>query len=180
MVRLGSRRLFGKSLGLIEAMNEIASILFFAVMLLMTGDVFGRILGHPIMGTAEIVRVSIVAMLFMQLPHTFWSGRHLRTQILTKRMGPTMQAIFESIAWLFGILFFLSILMGGWGDMVTAWRINEIEGEGSVYVPVAPVRSIIIGSSALTLLVCLFKFVLNAYRIIRSYSRRLHGLPIDE
>ena len=54
-----------------SVMNAVATFWIFVIMFLMTGDVLGRVLfNRPITGTPEIVKVSIVGIVFLQIPHT--------------------------------------------------------------------------------------------------------------
>lgn len=68
---------FGK---LTATMNAIGSCLIVFIMLVMLGDIFGRFLfNSPIRGVPEIVAMSLVAIVFLQISHTLREGRVIFT-----------------------------------------------------------------------------------------------------
>jgi len=150
-------------------MNSIATAWIFVIMFLMTGDVLGRTLfNHPITGTPEIVKISIVGIVFLQIPHTLWVGRHIRSDILLMRLSPRKRYIFESILFVVGILFFVGIIWAAWSLTVEAWQIHEYEGEGALRVPTAPIRTIILIGSAVTALMFLFRIKDNVKNLLHE------------
>jgi len=157
------------TINLSSVMNSIATAWIFVIMFLMTGDVLGRTLfNHPITGTPEIVKISIVGIVFLQIPHTLWVGRHIRSDILLTRMSARKKYIFESILFLVGILFFCGIIWAAWGLTVEAWQIHEFEGEGALRVPTAPIRTIILIGSAVTALMFLFRIIENMKNLLHE------------
>ena len=48
------------------------------------------------------------------------------------------------VSYYLGVLFFLSIAFGGFEDMIIGWNVDEREGEGSIRVPIYPVRTLIV------------------------------------
>ena len=68
---------FGK---LTATMNAIGSCLIVFIMLVMLGDIFGRFLfNKPIPGVPEIVAISLVAIVFLQIAHTLRAWRVIFT-----------------------------------------------------------------------------------------------------
>jgi len=43
-----------------------------------------------------------------------------------------------------GVWFFFSIALGAWEDMIIGWEVDEREGEGSIRVPIYPVRTLLV------------------------------------
>lgn len=65
---------------LTAAMNAVGSCLIVFVMMVMLADIFGRFLfNHPIRGVPEIVAMSLVAIVFLQIAHTLRAGRVIFT-----------------------------------------------------------------------------------------------------
>lgn len=125
-------------------------------MFLMSGDVLGRILfNHPITGTPELVKISIVGIVFMQMPHTLLKGRHIRSEIIIQRLSVKKSIWLEVLASLAGALVFIALFVSSWPATVTSWEILEFEGEGALRVPVYPIRSLILLGSALTAIIFL-------------------------
>ena len=142
----------------IALLNGIATAWTFIIMFLMTFDVLGRALfNHPITGTPELVRISIVGIVFMQIPHTFWVGRHIRSDIFLRRFSPLMREVSEIGICLFGAAVFTGIVVSSVPVTITAWRVLEYEGAGALPVPTYPIRTLIILGSALTSIIFFFR-----------------------
>ena len=134
-----------------SGLNAVATIWTFMLVFFVTADVFGRFFfDRPITGTPEIVKGSLVGLAFLYLPHTTWKNRHVRSDLLKSILGPKFKLVMEFISPLVGVAVFCLIVFTSWNDMAEAWRINECEGEGTLRVPVAPFRTILVIGSALT------------------------------
>jgi len=113
------------------------------------GDVLGRsIFSSPIRGTSEVIRNSVVAITFMQLPLAVFSGSMLRTELVSGAVGETARRVLRTLAFVLGAVMFVLIAWSSWDAAVTAYNIGEYEGEGALRVPTWPVRFILIGTSA--------------------------------
>ena len=134
-------------------LNAVATIWTFMLVFFVTADVFGRFfLDHPITGTPEIVKSSLVGLAFLYLPHTTWMNRHVRSDLLKSLLGTNFKRVMEVISPLLGVAVFCLVVFTNWTDMVDSWETGEWEGEGTLRVPVAPFRTILIVGSALTAL----------------------------
>lgn len=142
---------------IISVMNSIGTAWVFVLLVIINLDIGGRALfNHPIRGVPEIVAMSIVACVFLQIAHTLKVGRLTRSDILLNwldRRQPRLKGLLEGIYYLIGaglmaIIFKASIPFFG-----KAWRIGEYVGaEGDFMAPVWPVKLIIlIGCVAATL-----------------------------
>jgi TRAP-type mannitol/chloroaromatic compound transport system permease small subunit len=153
-----------------SVLNACASFWIFLIMFLVTGDVLGRVLlNHPITGTPEFVKVSIVGIVFMQIPHTLWMRRHIRSEILIRRVNGAARELFNVFAYLLGLSVFLAIFISTWDATVTSWQILEFEGEGAVRIPTYPIRTLILLGSAMTA-------ILYASRLFQSIRMILKNL----
>ena len=64
--------------GLLVALNYVSVILIFLMSLLVFADVVGRYLfNHPIAGTTEIVKCTIIAIVFLGIAYTLNQKRHI-------------------------------------------------------------------------------------------------------
>ena len=134
-------------------MNSIGTAWVFVLLVIINLDIVGRALfNHPVRGVPEIVALSIVACVFLQIAHTIRVGRLTRSDILLdwlQRRCPAARHFLEGLyclvgAGLMGILFKSSLPM-----FVKAWRIGEYVGaEGDFMAPVWPVRLIILAGCA--------------------------------
>lgn len=108
-------------------------------------DVVGRALfNQPLLGTAEIVKNSVVAITFLQIPLAILIGAMLRTTIILDAVGPRVRKMIELAACLLGVAFFVALAVGSYEPLLEAWRIGEYEGEGAMRVATYPVRAIVL------------------------------------
>ncbi len=148
MILLPSLRLFNR---LMSFLNMLGALWVVLIMLLITVDVTGRaFFNSPLFGVPEIVKISVVGLVWCMMAHTLKIGAHLRSTILLDRMPPGVKRWVEMLACLMGVVMFALIVYSGWDHMVEAWQVGEFEGEEPVRVPTAPVRSLVLIGAALT------------------------------
>jgi TRAP-type mannitol/chloroaromatic compound transport system permease small subunit len=133
----------------ISIMNSIGTAWVFVLLIIINLDIGGRaIFNHPIRGVPEIVAMSIVACVFLQIAHTLKVGRLTRSDILMNWLYihyPRLKLFLEGVYYFIGaglmaILFKASIPL-----FTKAWRIDEYVGaEGDFMAPVWPVKLIIL------------------------------------
>ncbi|HET9715982.1 MAG TPA: TRAP transporter small permease [Pseudolabrys sp.] len=135
--------------GLLSLLNSIGTVWIFALMVVITVDVVGRtVFTAPLPGVLELVRLSIVGIVFIQLGHTLRAGRLtradnliLKLQARVPRLGFGMQAVFE----LAGTAVFVVLFQASVPLFFRSWASGEYAGvEGYVTYPVWPVRLIIL------------------------------------
>ena len=137
--------------GLMALLNIVGAIWVVLLMLLVTVDVIGRaFFNAPLFGVPEIVKISVVGLVWCQMAHTLKIDAHLRSTTLVERLPPRVRAAIESIFFLVGAVTFALIVYSGWDNMIEAWRIGEFEGEEPVRVPTYPIRSLVLLGAALT------------------------------
>jgi TRAP-type mannitol/chloroaromatic compound transport system permease small subunit len=146
--RANPRRRFSYGF-VISVMNSIGTAWVFVLLVIINLDIGGRVLfNHPVRGVPEIVALSIVACVFLQIAHTLKVGRLTRSDILLNWLQsrhPALKHILEAVYYLVGgglmaILFKSSIPL-----FTNAWRIDEYVGaQGDFMAPVWPVKLIIL------------------------------------
>ena len=151
--------------GLLSLLNSIGTLWIFGLMVVITIDVVGRTaFNAPLPGVLELVRLSIVGIVFIQLGHTLRAGRITRSDNLIlklqqriPRLGFGLQAVFE----LAGVAIFVVLSQASLPLFIRSWQSGEYAGvEGYVTYPVWPVRLIILIGS-----VCAgIQFLLLAWR----------------
>lgn len=152
-------------------------------------DVVGRtFFATPVQGTIEIVKNSVVAITFLQMPLAIFSGSMLRTEIFSDRLGPGGRRLLRSLTYLCGAALFVLIVVASWHEAGNAWRIGEYEGEGALRVPTWPVRFLLIGSAVFAALAYLSMIWLDwtgqleeelAYPGLLSYDAEASGVMAD-
>jgi TRAP-type C4-dicarboxylate transport system permease small subunit len=153
---------------LLAGLNTLASIWVLFIVLLVSADVICRgAFNAPIPGVPEIVRFSIVGMVWLQMAYTLRSGNHLRTTLALGRMPPVAQRAVLIANSLVGVGLFALITWLGWIEMIKTWEIGAFEGEHPVRIPIWPIWGILVGGAALTAL----QFALDAVRYLREGPR---------
>ena len=136
-------------------LNVAGTLLILALMLLVNADVIGRgAFSAPISGVPEMVSMSIVAIVFLQIAQTFRKGRLTRAEALittlkahAPRLSLGVELLFAiAAAVLVWILFSASLPL-----FEKAWTRGTYEGTvGDFTAPIWPVKLIIlVGCAAL-------------------------------
>lgn len=134
-------------------LNVVAAVWLMVIAIVIFLEVTGRGVFNVFMGGDEIVTNSVPAIVFLQTPLAIRVGSMLRTTILFDHLGKAGRHLINGISYALGIVFFVGIAVGGWTDMVKGWEIGEYQGIGALEVPVYPIRTIIIFSAILIVLV---------------------------
>ena len=155
---------------LIGWMNAIGTVWIFLLMLLVNADIIGReLLLAPVRGTTELVGLSIVGIVFLQLAHTLAVGRLTRSDAVLgflcrryRRIGAAVGAVFH----LTGCVVMLIIAWASYPYLKDAIEIGDYVGAvGDFTAPTWPVRAIILIGSLVTAI----QFLLLA---VRDFARR--------
>lgn len=133
----------------VSGLNGIGSIIIFSMMVLVCLDVFLRYLFNaPIEGVTEMVELSIVCIVFLQISDAIRGGRLTRSDGLYKRLLSRSPATGHTLGLLFdlaGAAFFSAILYGSLPRLVEAWQGGYFAGNVGIFTfPVWPVRLILV------------------------------------
>jgi len=126
-------------------LNSMGTAWIFMLMLVIVTDVIGRTaFTRPLPGVPELVSLSIVAIVFLQLPHALRSGRITRVESLSDWLAahaPRFGAALQGIYSLLGAALFVALFLALQPLFERAWVNNDYVGvEGYVTYPVWPVR----------------------------------------
>ncbi len=145
------------------------AILYVAVVIvvldavIIISDVIGRILfAHPIIGTVELVRNTVVLIIFCQAPATIMEGRMLRVSAILVRLPKGGIRMVEILTCLLGISLFAALAADMWEPMIHAWRIHEMDGTINLKMPLAPVRTALVVLWIYTAIVLFYTLVRTA------------------
>jgi TRAP-type mannitol/chloroaromatic compound transport system permease small subunit len=143
--------------GIAQALNVAGSLLILALTALVGLDVAGRnLFGAPVSGVPEIVSLSIVAIVFLQIPRAVRAGRMTRSEALphwlhtrAPRLGRALDTLFDLIA----AAVVLIIVHATWPLFLRAWQRGDFVGAvGDFTAPTWPVKAVIlIGGTMLAL-----------------------------
>lgn len=147
---------------LLLALNSIGTIWIFVLMLVIIVDVFGRTLfSRPLPGVPELVSLSIVGIVFLQIAHTLRSGRITRVDSFSnwlERCFPRVGFALQGIYSLFGAILFIVLFIACRPIFVQSWISGDYAGvEGYVTYPFWPIHLILlIGCACSTVQYLLF------------------------
>lgn len=137
------------------ALNAIGTVWIFGIMILMTADVFGRnLFNMPIRGVIEIVSLSIVSIVFIQLADTLRTGKFTRADamlgaLLARR--PAAGRLLQGIFHLAGAALLATLCFASWLLLMESWENGEYLGAiGDFQAPVWIMRAVIVFGSACT------------------------------
>lgn len=145
---------------LVIGMNALGSFWVLLLVLLVTADALGRtFLNHPIQGTHEMIQISVVGIVFMQLADTIRTGRLTRADSflgLLSHARPRAGAALEGVFYVLGATF---MGIGLWGSVPLLKEAIErgsyIGNDGIFTAPVWPVKTVIVVGLA----ACLVQFL---------------------
>ncbi len=155
--------------GATVAINVAGTLLIVAIMLLIGADVLARnLFDAPISGVPEMVALSIVAIVFLQVPQTLRAERFTRsTAVLDAIRGraPRVARIMETVFDTSAILLLGALLYASWPLFTKSWQNNTFVGAlGDFTAPLWPVKLIIcIGTAML-----MAQFAARIFRLWRA------------
>jgi len=146
----------------IALLSAIGTLWIFFLMVLILIDVVGRgAFNAPLLGVPEMVRFSIVGIVFLQLPQTLRTGGLTRSDVLLApllKKRPAVGYCLQGLFHLTGSVLFVILFVTLWPIMVEAFRANDFYGSaGLIQIPTGPLYTImLIGSGAMALQFLLF------------------------
>ena len=154
---------------LLVGLNGIGSVWIFALMVLINTDAFSRTLfAAPIYGVNEMIELSIVGIVFLQLGDATRTGRLTRSDGLFRlvlRRRPTFGRLLGVLLDGLGALFMALILYGSYPLLIEAWENDYYVGiEGVFTAPKWPITAIIVVGCLATLA----QFLAFAWRYVRG------------
>ena len=170
------RKIIRGFLAWVSGLNGIGSLLIFAIMVLINVDVLSRLLlNAPISGVTELVELSIVCIVFLQISDAIRGGKLIRSDSLHARLMTRAPAAGHALAALFdlaGALFFAAILYGSIPRLLEAWRGGYYAGNVGLFtMPVWPIRLILVVGCVTAILV----FLLIAWRHLAAARKSRSG-----
>lgn len=159
------------------ALNVVGTLLIVAIMLLVNADVIGRgLLNLPVSGVPEMVSMSIVAIVFLQVAQTFRMNRLTRSDALLgalQNKRPRLRAVVELIFAVGALFIMLQLLRASWPLFVKSWVRNTFEGTiGDFTAPIWPVKLIILIGCTMLILQLIF-------HAIDALKSLIHGKPLE-
>ena len=133
----------------IRRLNAAGVVWTFAIMFLIVADIAGRnLFDAPLTGVPEMVSLSLVAAVFLQVAYAVHRDRLTRTVFFQDRLGaraPQFLQAWVIICALAGAGILLLMAVGAWPDFTRALATGEFAGVESVFtITVWPIKFIIV------------------------------------
>ena len=130
-------------------MNGAGVVWVFALTFLICADITGRTLfDRPLQAVPEIVALSLIACVFLQLAFAVDGARLTRADILlsqVRRRNAAMAGGLERFFAIAGALVLLAMTAGAWPDFVRAFRTGEFVGVEGIYtLPITPIKFVVV------------------------------------
>jgi tripartite ATP-independent transporter DctM subunit len=157
-------------------MNGAGVVWIFALTFLICADIVGRtVFDHPIHGVPEMVSLSLVASVFLQLAYAVHHSRLTQAEMLLAPLAarvPHLAARWYLVIYATAIALFALLAIGEWPDFLHAFRTSEFEGvEGIFTVPVSPIKGVIVLGS----IVVVVEYLRQLVRRYPTAMRRRHA-----
>jgi C4-dicarboxylate transporter DctM subunit len=142
---------------LVRGMNGAGVVWTFALMFLICADIVARtVFAHPIAGVTEMVSLSLVGSVFLQIAYAVRGGRLMQVEMilgpLTQRR-PALASDWRIFLLATCVAVLALIAIGAWPDFVTAFRTSEFAGvEGIFKITVWPIKLLLVAGSAVAVI----------------------------
>jgi tripartite ATP-independent transporter DctM subunit len=158
---------------LVGVLNAAGVVWVFALMFLISADITARtVFDAPVAGVTEMVSLSLVACVFLQLAHAVLHGRLMRVEMFLMplaRRAPAAASAWHALFALLGVALLVALVLGSWPDLTSAWSTAEFAGvEGIFTIPVWPIKLLIVVGSAVAAVVLARELVVTAASADRS------------
>ncbi|MDA8869884.1 TRAP transporter small permease [Rhizobiaceae bacterium] len=150
-----------------QALNIAGTILIVGIMLLIGADVLSRnLFNAPLAGVPEMVALSIVAIVFLQVPQALRAGRFTRSTAVLGAISSARPRVGRAFEYTFDVLaiFLLSALLyASWPLFTQSWLRNTFVGAvGDFTAPVWPVKLVIVVGTAMLMAQFAARIVIRA------------------
>ena len=154
-------------------MNSIGTGWILVLMVLINADIFSRfILSAPIRGVTEIVTLSIVGIVFLQIAHTLRAGRITRADLLLiplRRRVPRIALTLDIVHHLVGATIFAIIFFASWKPFAVAWLEGYYLGApGDFTAPTWPIKFLVFFGSGVAAVQFIFLSLELAVQLFSS------------
>jgi TRAP-type mannitol/chloroaromatic compound transport system permease small subunit len=162
--------------------NAVGSIWIFVIMVLICADVTLRYaFNSPIPGVPLVITMSLIAIVFLQLPDALFAGRVTRNAAVILRIlerRPKLGRALNALYYLIGAAFVAVLVYYGIPVFEKAWRTNSYLGNrGDFTLPDWPFKLlIVVGSAMITI-----QYLRLAYaNLCACFGKSLAGLDVPE
>jgi tripartite ATP-independent transporter DctM subunit len=162
----------GRGFGwLLSGLNGLGTVWIFVMMVLINADVLSRALFNlPISGVPLVISLSIIAIVFLQLPDALRNGRMTRNEVVLSRLeakGSAWAHILHALFHLAGLATMVVVCIYGYPLFVKAWNTGAYYGNlGDFTFAEWPIKLIVLIGAAS----CGLQFLVHAARDLYALS----------
>ncbi|WP_323036475.1 TRAP transporter small permease subunit [Pararhodobacter sp.] len=154
-------------------LSVVGTLLILGIMVLISVDVTGRFFfGTPIAGVPEMVAMSILAIVFLQISNTLAEGKLTRSDALIgaiHRNNPRLAEGFDALLHLAGATLLAILVSAFYPQFLRSYGRSEMIGTvGQFLAPIWPVHGIVLLGAGLMFLVFVTRALALAIRAIRG------------
>jgi C4-dicarboxylate transporter DctM subunit len=158
---------------LVRGMNGAGVVWVFALTFLICADIAGRtVFASPIAGVTEMVSLSLVGCVFLQLAHAVRGGRLMQVEMILGPLSerrPALASDWRVFLLAVSVAVLGLIALGAWPDFVTALRTSEFAGvEGIFKITVWPIKLLVVAGSAVAAIEVARQLVAQVRRSVAS------------
>jgi TRAP-type C4-dicarboxylate transport system permease small subunit len=156
----------------LAALNIAGALLVITLLVIINVDSLSRtLLSISFLGVTEVVELSLVAIVFLQMGDAVRSGRLTRSDGLLTLLGdraPRLRALLHAVFDLLAAAFMALIVAGGVPRMIESYQRGEFKGTAQLFtVPEWPVKLIIVVGAIAAILA----FLASAWREFRRMTQ---------
>ena len=150
----GTERVFAR---VVAGLNAAGVVWIFALMFLVCADITARtVFDSPIAGVTEMVSLSLVGLVFLQVAYAVYRRRLMQVEIVLAPVGakrPALEQAWTAVLAAVAAILFALTAAGAWPDFVRALSTGEFAGvEGIFVIEVWPIKLlVVIGAAAAAL-----------------------------
>jgi TRAP-type C4-dicarboxylate transport system permease small subunit len=144
----------------------VAAFALPAMMLLTCSDVILRYLGHPILGSFEIMRFLGAAVAGLAIAYTQILRGHISIEFIVSRFPPRTQAVIDSIIHLFSLSVFAVLAWQCSAHGTRLWELGQVSD--TLQMPYFPFLYLVAFGCAMMSLVLLLDFISSSARLVRK------------
>lgn len=154
-------------------LNVAGTLLIFGLVILVNADVVGRTAFlSPISGVPEIVSMSIVAIVFLQVSQAFRMGRFTRTESfldMLQRRAPRLRSVLELVYLVAALLLIWFLLAASYPLFQKEWDRGTYVGTvGDFTFPAWPAKLIIVIGCTALILQILVSILITAHTLFTT------------
>jgi TRAP-type mannitol/chloroaromatic compound transport system permease small subunit len=167
---------------LVSIMNAVGSLWIFTIMVLVCADVFMRyVFNSPITGVPLVITMSLIAIVFLQLPDSLFAGRVTRNAAIITRILATRPKLGRALNASYYVLGGVFVAIISWYTVPVfekVWKANSYLGNrGDFTLPEWPFKLLIVVGGTI---VAIQYFRLAWANICACYGKTVAGLDVPE